>query len=91
MKFKGFVKPDSYYTIELKTRWGGSVLTMYDSENNEIWSCDDSKSNTSNMDILREILWNWRQHDRVDLDSMNDDEMYVYNHLIALEHYLNKK
>ena len=63
---------------------------MYDSENNEIWSCDDSKSNTSNMDILREILWNWQQYDRVDLDSMNDDEMYVYNNLIALEHYLHK-
>ena len=42
------------------------------------------------MDILREILWNWQQYDRVDLDSMNDDEMYVYNNLIALEHYLHK-
>ena len=82
MKFKGFVKPDCYYTIELKTRWGGSVLTMYDSENNEIWSCDDSKSDIYNMDILREILRDWWRYDRIDLDSMNNEEKYLYKYLI---------
>ena len=81
MKFKGFVKPDCYYTIELKLRCDGSLLTMYDSDNNEIWSCDDSKSDIDNMDILREILRYWWRYDRIEIDSMTDEEIHLYKYL----------